>query len=118
MKFEDTIAYTCRYGEIANEVWGDWDILWEDSEADYQGHAKIFATKDGKYSYYEWWYGSCSGCDTWEAADLGDEAIEAEMKDTALWFKDRAQLKIWINSLLKSKGETSANARAILRAIG
>jgi hypothetical protein len=86
MEWHETIASKCRYGDIAKKIWEDWNILWEDSEDDYQGHATILAEGGGKYSFYEWWYGSCSGCDTWEAANMSDEDVEKEMRDTAIWF--------------------------------
>lgn len=99
MKYEETEASRCRYGYIAEKIWGDWDILWEDSEADYQGHASILANKNGKYAFYEWWYGSCSGCDTWESSEMTDEQIESEMKDTAMWLENEFELKKWLNML-------------------
>ena len=39
MKWSDTTASKCRYGEIAGEIWGGWDVIWECSSDDYQGHA-------------------------------------------------------------------------------
>lgn len=36
MKWEETIASQCRYGDIATRIWKDWNILWEDSTCDYQ----------------------------------------------------------------------------------
>jgi len=99
MKWEETIADECRYGDIAGTVWGDWDILWEDSEENWQGHASFLAEKDGKYCFYEWWYGSCSGCDTWEASGISGEDIAAEMKDTALWLDSKEALKKWLDML-------------------
>lgn len=97
--WSETIANTCRYGDIAADIWGDWDIIWEDSEADYQGHASILARKGNRYSFYEWWYGSCSGCDGWEADCKSGTAIEAEMRDTAIWFESKAELKKWLTML-------------------
>jgi len=99
MAWKDTIASKCRYGGIAGQVWGDWNILWEDSEANYQGHASFLAEKNGKYCFYEWWYGSCSGCDTWESKDYGDGAVQNEMRKTALWLDDEQQLMKWLNML-------------------
>lgn len=93
MRFSETVASQCRYGSNAQGIWGGWDILWEDSEADYQGHAAILATFKGKYCFYEWTYGSCSGCDTWE--DQGLTGDQIEMRDTAMWIGDRDQLRIW-----------------------
>lgn len=101
MKWDETIASRCRYGEVAQEVWGTWDILWEDSEADYQGHASFLAKKGNKYCFYEWWYGSCSGCDGWENENLTDEEIKQEMQDTAIWFNGKKSLKRWLENLDK-----------------
>ena len=99
MKWSDTVASTCRYGEIAGQIWGDWDILWENSESDYQGHASILAKKGNRYAFYEWWYGSCSGCDGWEADGKSSEDIEKEMRGTAIWFESKKQLKAWLDKL-------------------
>ena len=105
--YSKTVASTCRYGEVAERIWGEWEILWEDSEADYQGHASILAKKGNKYAFYEWWYGSCSGCDGWEADGKDDDAIEKEMRDTALWFDSKKQLKTWLDML---NGDPRSNA--------
>lgn len=107
MKWDKTIASQCRYGDIAEKVFGKWDIIWEDSEADYQGHATILGKKGRKYVFYEWWYGSCSGCDGWEADGKDDKAIEKEMKDTAMWFDGKKELKDWLDML---EGNPRSNA--------
>lgn len=99
MKWENTVASTCRYGSVAGQIWGEWEILWEDSESDYQGHASILAKKGNRYAFYEWWYGSCSGCDGWEADGKSDADIEKEMRDTAIWFDSKKQLKTWLDRL-------------------
>lgn len=99
MKWIETTANDCRYGEIAERIWGDWDVIWEDSEADYQGHASFVAEKDGKYCFYEWWYGSCSGCDGWESDGSSEDEIEAEMRDTAIWLDSKEELFVWLDML-------------------
>jgi len=99
MKWDETIASSCRYGDVAGTIWGDWNIIWEDSKADYQGHASFVAERKGKYCFYEWWYGSCSVCDTWEAQSLSDDGIAAEMKDTALWMDNKKALLTWLDML-------------------
>jgi hypothetical protein len=99
MKWNETIASECRYGSIAGEIWGDYEILWEDSESDYQGHASFVAKKGNKYCFYEWHYGSCSGCDGWEADGKTDEDIEKEMRDTALWMDGEKALRKWLDML-------------------
>lgn len=94
MKWNETVASECRYGEVAEQIWGEAEIIWENSEADYQGHAAILAlTADGRWWFYEWWYGSCSGCDSWEDAGLTDDQIQAEMENTAAVFQDIEVLK-------------------------
>lgn len=83
MKWNETEASKCRYGWIAGNIFGEAEILWESSYADYQGNADIFALMpDGTFVHYEWTYGSCSGCDEWEDRGLTDEEIEKEMRDT------------------------------------
>jgi len=87
MKWNETIANQCRYGEVAERIWGTSEILWEQSYADYQGEAVILALMpDGQLCFYEWTYGSCSGCDDWEYRCLSDSEIEQEMRNTAVYF--------------------------------
>lgn len=99
MKWIETEASDCRYGDVAGTIWCNWDILWEDSDVGYQGHASFLAEKDGEYCFYEWWYGSCSGCDSWEAAEFTTKAIRDEMVDTALWLEDKDALLRWLAML-------------------
>jgi hypothetical protein len=99
MKFSESVASHCRYGDVAEEIWKDWNIIWEDSVDDYQGHASFVLEKDGKYVFYEWWYGSCSGCDGWESQGLTGEQIEKEMRETALWLDSKEDLFKWLNML-------------------
>ena len=99
MKWSETTANKCRYGDVAEKIWGNWEILWEDSEDNYQGHATILAHRGNRYCFYEWWYGSCSGCDGWESDGLTDEQIEKEMRDTSMWFKNKKELLRWLGML-------------------
>lgn len=97
MKWDETIASRCRYGDIAGLIWGDAEIIWEYSECDYQGSANILAKMpDGRFAHYEWTYGSCSGCDEWESRGLSDEEIKNEMERTTNWFDDIAILKKYL----------------------
>ena len=109
MKWNETTAAQCRYGDVAGNIWGDWEILWEDSDADYQGHATILANKGRRYAFYEWWYGSCSGCDGWEADGKDDSAIEKEMRDTAMWFSSKEDLRKWLTMLEGGRGPSNYN---------
>jgi hypothetical protein len=85
MKWNETIASECRYGHIAGKIFGNADIIWEDSESGWQGHAKILAAMpDNTFALYYWSYGSCSFCDSWERAEFTGEQIQEEMrKDTS-----------------------------------
>lgn len=91
---KDSTAAECRYGENALDAFGpDSEVIWEASEADYQGSANILIrTAEGRFAHFEWTYGSCSGCDEWEDRGLSDVEIETTMRDTAVWFDDEATL--------------------------
>jgi hypothetical protein len=103
MKWDETVASRCRYSEEAETIWGTWEILWEESTADYQGEARFWAhdpvTK--KYCYVEWSYGSCSGCDSWEAAGYPDEKIREIMRTTevSVWFDDLEHVHNWMEMI-------------------
>jgi hypothetical protein len=106
MKWKETTASECRYGEVAERIWGDAEILWESSEAGWQGEAKFIARmKDGRYCYYEWSYGSCSGCDTWEAAGHSDGKIEDIMRAEAAWFEDKETFERFLDRIMATKIE-------------
>lgn len=97
MKWNDTVASSCRYGEIAGRIFKGAEILWENSDCDYQGHANVLAIlPNGDLCHYEWTYGSCAGCDSWEAYDLTEDQIEAEMRRDAVFISD---MKIMIKYL-------------------
>lgn len=81
MRWEKTVASGCRYGEVAERIFGNAEIIWENSENDYQGFANVLAhMPDGTFVHYEWTYGSCSGCDEWEARELDEDQVEEEMR--------------------------------------
>ena len=88
MKWTETTASDCRYGDVAEEIWGDWDILWEKSENNYQGSVAFVARKGGRYCCFEYDYGSCTGCDYWEDKGSTYSEIEQDMRDSAEWFDD------------------------------
>jgi hypothetical protein len=98
--WNDTTAGACRYSDVARSIWDEWKILWEDSDADYQGHASFLAEHptDGRFVYYRWSYGSCSGCDSWEASELTDDAIADIMRREATWFESYEHLLSWLSA--------------------
>lgn len=91
MNLTDSIAAQCRYGDDAIAVFGaDAEVIFEASEADYQGSANILVRMaDGRFAHFEWTYGSCSGCDEWESSEVD---VEQVMRDTAVYFDDAATL--------------------------
>jgi len=98
MKWEETEADKCRYGEIASRIFGEAEIIWERSEAGYQGSANVLAAMpDGTFVHYEWTYGSCSGCDEWEARGLSDDEVEQEMRSAMAVLKDVETLRKYLH---------------------
>lgn len=91
--WEKTTARTCRYGSIAGNIFKDAEIIWENSESDWQGSANVLAAMpDGSFIHYAWTYGSCSGCDEWESRELTGEEIEQEMRRAMAILKDKETL--------------------------
>lgn len=84
MKWADTIAARCRYGDAAETVYGAMEVLAERSTNDYQGHASVLLWDGANVHYIEWDYGSCGGCDAWEAAGLTSEQVAAAIRDAAI----------------------------------
>jgi hypothetical protein len=98
MRWEATVASSCRYGDVAGRIFRDAEIIWENSESDYQGFANVLAhMPDGTFAHYEWTYGSCSGCDEWEARDLTDEQVEAEMRSALAVLPDKEALMKYLH---------------------
>lgn len=97
VKWNDSVAITCRYGDIVGEALGYPDVIWEHSENDYQGFANFIGKmKDGRFVHYEWTYGSCSGCDEWEAENYSDEELKKIILDSAAFFADVDTVKRYL----------------------
>lgn len=111
MRWNDTEASRCRYGDVAQNIWGDCEILWEDSDVSYSGYAHILAKhEDGRYSFYEWTYGSCASCDSWENAGFSIGDIEKEMRHSSIWFESREELSDWLKLLKRGREELQKDA--------
>jgi len=84
-----------RYSEILQTVLttiGAKVLLHKDYESDYQGYVDISVLlDDGRVYSYQYSYGSCSGCDEWEAESYSDEKIEQIMMDEATIFDNIEQ---------------------------
>lgn len=59
---------------LAAEMVGATGVVRKWGEADYQGSAAIVLYKESTdaFARFEWSWGSCSGCDQWDAADYSD----------------------------------------------
>ena len=88
-----------RYSEVFEKVINDLggtDVLRLDYESDYQGYVDIdVRLLDGRVFSYQYSYGSCSGCDDWEARDLTDDQVEAEMLRDATIFDGIEPYERW-----------------------
>jgi hypothetical protein len=110
MNWEDTEASKCRYGNIAGNIFRDADIIWENSEADWQGSANLLAaTTYGTFIHYSWTYGSCSGCDEWEARELSEQEVEKEMRMAMAELSGRQELMAYLH-LEEDRSIPSANS--------
>ena len=91
VKFAESTAAQCRWSEYAAELFGDWDVIWDESNADYQGAVRFLAHKDGRFGFLSYSYGSCAGCDSWEGQDDGE--IRKDFQNMAEFFDDVHVLK-------------------------
>lgn len=84
--YHETVASGARYGRCAGVAFRDPLILWEKSEDDYQGSCELLGFNGAALFHYQWSYGSCSGCDSWEAEGLTDEQVALTMRGGAVYF--------------------------------
>ena len=77
---------------------GAFKILRESFCDDYQGDVDVdVLLEDGRVFSYCYSYGSCSGCDTWEAQGLDDAGVEAAMEQGATFFDSMRDYNCFIN---------------------
>jgi hypothetical protein len=80
-----------RWASLVAEALPDGEVLFSSGVSDYQGRVGIVARlDDGNWLFYEWSYGSCSGCDSWEDKvgyynedSTGREEVKQEIRDGA-----------------------------------
>ena len=111
--FRESKSYECRWSWLVERLIGDWEVLWEEAEVDYQGSAELLVQKDGRFCYIGWSYGSCSGCDCYE--DLDAETAYREITKDAMFFDDVVAARRWIAMLAKTK---DPKAEALTLALG
>jgi len=97
--------YECgRYSDILenliNSYLGGKEILFLNHENDYQGFVDIdVLLDDGRVFSYCYSYGSCSGCDGWEADGLDDAQIRDEMRSGGSFLDNINQYFDWCDTL-------------------
>ncbi|MFN7132244.1 MAG: hypothetical protein ACK4N5_09180, partial [Myxococcales bacterium] len=111
MMFDETVAFRCRYGSAAARVFGHMEVLWEQSEDDYQGSARVLAKDGEKYVDFGWSYGSCSGCDDWENRELTEEQVAEEMRQAAGVYESKEHLAGLLKMLEQRADEMWARSR-------
>jgi len=95
----------CRYSECAFSLLAGHEILAFEGESDYQGSASVLARRTGavegfyEYIYVAWSWGSCSGCDQWEAQDLSADQIIEELRKSAGFFETLEQTIAFITPM-------------------
>lgn len=97
-----------RYSDILRELLGELGavkVLREEFENDWQGFVDVdILLNDGRvYSFY-YSYGSCSGCDAWEANNYSEETIKQEMKNDASYFDNIDHYNTW-RELIRKQDE-------------
>jgi len=98
----EEIVEDCRYchqlGEALRQVHAV-RLLFLNYVSDYQGNVDISALlSDGRVFSYEYSYGSCSGCDSWEAEEASYEDVVAEMIKSATYFDSEESWKGWMST--------------------
>lgn len=86
VKDSETIN-SCRYSENIPGKYRDYILVADKSDGGgYSGEANFLAvSQDGNdFVLISYPYGSCTGCDDWEARDLSDVEIEQEIEKCTL----------------------------------
>jgi len=92
----ETEITQCRYGERALELWGNWTVLWSEMDPSWQGSAAFLVTREGKFAYCKYIYGSCEDCDNWMMKKLSGAQVVQEMNKNSMHFDDLHHLENWI----------------------
>ena len=96
---DNNLLSKARYSENLAEVLVSLSaerILYCKFVADWQGEVDIdVLLRDGRVFSYYYNYGSCSGCDEWEAKDYSDSEINQIMEKEATFFDDIQQYSDW-----------------------
>lgn len=100
-KMSETVSVNCRWYHIASQIMEGHTIIWEDSNADYQGTVSILGVKNNKFKWLEYSYGSCNYCDSYE--DLSEGDVLKAFETLAMNFSSVNTFLKWLKTLQKTK---------------
>jgi hypothetical protein len=109
----DSIMKMSRYAgghdEQMQGLFKDAKVIGHWNEGDYQGMvATCVQLSDGRFVIYNDYYGSCSGCDSWE--DASDEVVKSmciNLSNSAYVFESLDDVKEYL-AIPEEKGEWSS----------
>lgn len=89
--------YHPRYHDLVARLG---DIQIETSDSDYQGDSFFLLTKDNKFGYLSFSWGSCSGCDILQACDSYEDlqSLADRLENQIIWFYSWDEIKDWVNA--------------------
>jgi hypothetical protein len=106
--FRDSECSDGRWAELFTPDLGDWTVVGEEANLDYQGSAEALLEKDGQFAYVQWTWGSCGGCDEWEG--LSGAQLAAEAAKQVMKFSGWEALVRWRDALAR---EPRTNAKKL-----
>jgi hypothetical protein len=85
-----------NYSELIDSF--EYEILFEEEVGEYQGDYVFIFRHEGKFGYLIFGYGSCSGCDSLEAANSIEEleSFRQELLRDIKWFDNAQELMEFI----------------------
>jgi|SRR5277367_96946 len=93
---EEHAYLDCRYSGYLPKYLENCEVIEDKSRSDYSGDVDVTFYDKSTKTYYHvcYYYGSCSGCDSWEADDLSDEEITKEIESLILKMNEE-EYKAW-----------------------
>ena len=102
MKFKDSIARKCRYGDHAEKIWKDYEILWECSFKDSFGSVAFIFSDGREHGFAEWGYSNTESDYDWGKRKYDAKSISDIMSEKAIWFDDYKLFETWLDNFFKS----------------
>ena len=94
---------TGRWCDLVADALPDGEVLFSTGTDDYQGSVAIVARlDDGRWLQYDWSYGSCSVCDSWE--DLPESEVKVEIGEAAA-ILPAVEFARYLANVLESKAD-------------